>query len=69
MSENDQAIVTADADVCVGSGNCIIVAPSVFDLDDEGAVVVLQDRVSAGDRDAAVAAAAGCPAAAIIVGG
>ncbi|WP_432825781.1 ferredoxin [Dactylosporangium sp. CA-092794] len=69
MTENDQAIVVADPDVCVGSGNCTIVAPSLFDLDGEGAVIVLRDRVSGGDREAAVAAAAGCPAAAIIVEG
>jgi len=69
MSENDQAVVTADPDVCVGSGNCALVAPSVFGLDGEGAVTVLRGRVSATDRAAADAAAAGCPAAAIIVEG
>ncbi|WP_329378771.1 ferredoxin [Streptomyces sp. NBC_01716] len=69
MSENSQATVTADPDVCVGSGNCTFVAPSVFGLDDEGTVTVLRERVSATERDAAVAAAAGCPAAAIIVAG
>lgn len=69
MSENDQATVTADPDVCVGSGNCTLVAPSVFGLDDEGAVTVLREKVSATERDAADAAAAGCPAAAIIVEG
>jgi ferredoxin len=69
MPENDHAIVTADPEVCVGSGNCTIVAPSVFGLDEEGAVRVLQERVGGGDRDAADSAAAGCPAAAIIVEG
>lgn len=69
MSEIDQAIVTADPDACVGSGNCAMVAPSVFDLDDEGVVTVLRGRVSGAGRDAAVVAAAGCPAAAIIVEG
>lgn len=69
MSDNDQTVVTADPDVCVGSGNCTIVAPGVFGLDDEGAVTVLRQRVGAADRDAALAAAAGCPAAAIIVEG
>ncbi|SFF58469.1 ferredoxin [Actinacidiphila alni] len=69
MSDNDAAAVTADADACVGSGNCVIVAPAVFGLDDDGAVAVLRDRVSAAERAAAVAAAAGCPAAAIIVEG
>ena len=42
---------------------------AVFGLDDDGAVAVLRDRVSAAERAAAVAAAAGCPAAAIIVEG
>ncbi|MFF7194963.1 cytochrome P450 [Streptomyces sp. NPDC008079] len=61
------ATVSADADACVGAGNCVLVAPSVFGLDDDGAVAVLRERIGAADRAAADAAAAGCPAAAIIV--
>jgi ferredoxin len=42
------ARVTADREVCVGAGNCVMTAPQVFDQDDDGRVVVL-------DPDPAVA--------------
>jgi len=30
--------ITADRDVCIGSGNCVVTAPRVFDQDDADAV-------------------------------
>jgi ferredoxin len=35
--------ITTDADKCLGTGNCALIAPDVFDQDDEeGAVTLLQ---------------------------
>jgi ferredoxin len=33
--------IHTDVEACVGAGQCAVVAPSVFDIDDEGKVVVL----------------------------
>jgi ferredoxin len=35
--------VTADRDVCISAGNCVMAAGAVFDQDDDGIVVVLVD--------------------------
>jgi ferredoxin len=35
--------VTADREVCVGAGQCELLAPDVFEVGDDGAVRVLQD--------------------------
>ncbi len=37
--------VTADRDVCISAGNCVMTADAVFDQDDDGLVVVLVDEV------------------------
>jgi len=52
-------------DVCMGSGNCSFWAPGVFDLDDDGVVML----VDADDppEDKVILAAQGCPVQAIIV--
>ncbi len=39
--------VTTDHDRCVGSGQCAMQSPEVFDQDDDGLVVVLQERPGA----------------------
>lgn len=33
--------VAADRDVCIGAGMCVVAAPTAFDQDEEGIVVVL----------------------------
>jgi len=33
--------IEVDAENCVGAGQCVLVAPEVFDQDDDGVVVVL----------------------------
>jgi ferredoxin len=48
--------INADTEVCVGSGQCVLTEPTVFDQDDDGIVVLLTDRpgdqAAAGARDA-----------------
>ncbi|MFI7008818.1 ferredoxin [Streptomyces sp. NPDC050145] len=36
--------VTIEPERCVGSGQCVMLAPSVFDQDDDGIVVLLDDK-------------------------
>jgi ferredoxin len=60
--------ITIDEHRCIGAGQCVLAAPSVFDQrEDDGVVILLNadppDSESAGVRDAAAL----CPAAVIEV--
>lgn len=58
--------VIVDQEKCVGSGQCVLVAPDVFDQRDEDGIVVLLDETPAPAHAAAVRQAARiCPALAI----
>ncbi|MEU7181999.1 ferredoxin [Streptomyces celluloflavus] len=58
--------ITLDADACCGAGQCVLIAPEVFDQRDEDGVVVLLDAEPPAERhDAVREAAAICPAAVI----
>jgi ferredoxin len=53
---------------CVGGGQCVMVAPDLFDQRDEDGVVILLEATPSEDReDAARRAELVCPAAAIRV--
>ena len=53
----------ADRDVCIGAGMCVMSAEAVFDQDDDGIVVVLDETPD--DADAARRAVANCPSGAL----
>lgn len=59
--------ITLDRERCTGHGRCYMLAPEVFDADDEGYGVVLVDGgdVPPGLEAAARKAAANCPEGAI----
>jgi ferredoxin len=58
--------VEIDVDKCVASGQCVLIAPDVFDQRDEDGMVVLLDETPASDlHDATRESAMVCPAAAI----
>lgn len=58
--------VVVDEDKCCGAGQCVLVAPEVFDQRDEDGIVVLLDAEPPEQEHAAVREAASvCPAAAI----
>jgi ferredoxin len=60
--------IRVDTDRCIGSGNCVLIEPAVFDQNDEEGVVELLDDAPPPDRHEAVRdAAARCPSAAIWV--
>jgi ferredoxin len=55
-----------DQDKCVSSGQCVLNAMDLFDQrDDDGVVLLLNDRPSADQTEDARKAAAACPALAI----
>ncbi|MFJ3712623.1 ferredoxin [Streptomyces sp. NBC_01387] len=60
--------ITIDEEKCCGAGQCVLVAPEVFDQRDEDGVVILLDAEPPAEQHAATReAAAVCPAAAIEV--
>ncbi|MEV5894326.1 ferredoxin [Nonomuraea fuscirosea] len=60
--------VTVDEDKCCGAGQCVLLAPEVFDQREEDGIVLLLDAEPGPDQHALVReAAAVCPAAAIEV--
>ena len=61
----DAVRVRVDRDSCIGVGNCVAYAPTVFELDEENKAVVL-DPTSV-DDDTLLEAAKSCPESAILV--
>jgi ferredoxin len=59
--------VSIEADKCVAAGQCVLLAPEVFDQRDEDGVVVLLDETPGPEQhDAVRESALACPAAAIL---
>ncbi|MEV4358070.1 ferredoxin [Nonomuraea sp. NPDC051941] len=60
--------IIVDEAKCCGAGQCVLIAPEVFDQNEDDGIVILLEAEPAADRHAAVReAAAVCPAAAIQV--
>ena len=57
--------VQADRDVCIQAGNCVMVADTPFDQDDDGIVVVLVDDIPGDEEDKAREAVKLCPSQAL----
>ncbi|MFJ4173163.1 ferredoxin [Microbacterium sp. NPDC089696] len=57
--------VVVQTSACVGAGQCALVAPEVFDQDDDGIVLLLEAEPHGADAEAATRAARLCPARAI----
>jgi ferredoxin len=54
--------ITVDAERCIASGHCVRVAPDVFDQDDDGIVLLLDENPPAALRDQVLEATGLCPA-------
>lgn len=61
------ASISADPTACVGAGQCALVAGELFDQDDDGIVMVLDEAPGESLLPAARRAASLCPAQAIAV--
>jgi ferredoxin len=59
--------VTTERDRCVGSGQCAMLSPEVFDQDDDGLVLVLREEPAEALRDEVLQAADLCPSRSIRV--
>jgi ferredoxin len=61
--------ITVDEVKCCDAGQCVLIAPEVFDQREEDGLVVLLDAEPGAGQHAAVREAASvCPAAAILLG-
>jgi ferredoxin len=59
--------VEVDLGLCRSYAICVGVAPDVFELDDDGVLVVLRPDVATGDEDRMREAALACPTQAILL--
>lgn len=57
--------IVADVGRCEGYANCVVAASDVYDIDDDGKVVLLRSTVDEIDRDRVAEAVRSCPVAAI----
>jgi ferredoxin len=61
--EEETLQITVESDKCCGAGQCVLVAPEVFDQsDDDGTVIVLDAQPPAEQHASVAEAAAVCPA-------
>jgi ferredoxin len=56
-----------DNEACTGHGRCYVLAPDVFEPDDEGHSIALVDEIPAALLDQAQLAVANCPESAITI--
>jgi ferredoxin len=57
--------VTVNEDRCVASGQCVLIAPEVFDQDDDGVVMVIDDAPGDAQHPSVKEAVGICPTSAI----
>ena len=57
----------ADFDACQGYANCVDAAPDVYDIDDDGVVVLLKEEIADDERPRIEEAARSCPVNALII--
>ena len=61
--------VVVDRDRCVGSGTCEALAPAVFEVDDDGVLVVLREEPADGEEPDVRDAVTACPTRALTLDG
>ena len=61
------AVVKADLELCQGYANCIVAADDVFDIDDDGVVVLLRTEIAEDDRPRVQEAVRSCPVSALSI--
>ncbi|MGI8721927.1 MAG: ferredoxin [Geodermatophilaceae bacterium] len=61
------AVVKADFEICQGYANCVMTAPDVYDIDDDGTVVLLKTEISDAQRAKVAEAVNSCPVSALSI--
>ena len=60
----DELKIRIDRDTCIGTGNCIKIAPEVFEFDDER-IVSFKEETGSIERDCLIEACMICPVSAL----
>jgi ferredoxin len=60
-------VLKADFGACQGYANCVDGAPDVYDIDDDGVVVLLKERITEEERPRLEEAVRSCPVSALII--
>ena len=61
------AVLKADFGACQGYANCVVAAPDVYDIDDDGKVILLKREITEEERPRIEEAARSCPVSALTV--
>lgn len=67
MEDRQGLQVEVDADLCIGSGDCVRSVPGAFDLDEDLGVAIPRRAAATADLAALLEAARACPTQAIRV--
>jgi ferredoxin len=59
--------IHVDRSTCAGHGNCVLAAPTFFDIDDHDLAVLLKEDVSEADVEEVKRAAYECPSESIVI--
>jgi ferredoxin len=62
-------VLRADVEACQGYANCVIAADDVFDIDDDGVVVLLRTEIAEPDQARVREAVRACPVNALSIEG
>ncbi len=60
-------IAHVEKDVCIGCGACPSICPEVFEMDEDGLAIALNEQVPEDQEELAEEAAESCPTEAIIL--
>lgn len=60
-------VLKADFGACQGYANCVVAAPDIYDIDDDGVVVLIKDSITPEERPRIEEAARSCPVSALII--
>lgn len=60
-------VLKADFGACQGYANCVDGAPEVYDIDDDGVVVLLKEQITDEERPRIEEAARSCPVSALTI--
>ncbi|ADY56382.1 ferredoxin [Syntrophobotulus glycolicus DSM 8271] len=60
-------ITTIEKDACIGCGNCPVICPEIYQMDDDGLAITLNEHVPEELEETAQEAAENCPTEAIII--
>jgi ferredoxin len=65
--EPDLPQLKADIGACQGYSNCVDAAPDVYDIDDDGVVVLLREEITEEERPRIEEAVRSCPVSALTI--